>query len=186
MPVTQYEKEEYTIEAEFEYTVYDKVPHQVTIDEPYVIEHPRTYTASVPVPYEVATVEEQVTYELEEYTVEKQVPFIVEQSVTVVEVHQEPYLVEKEDRPSHVSHQERAVTPVEEGPESSESDSENIPESDSEDIPEGYIEFEGSPEDSVDMLVPRGVVQVGEPPAMRRPHIDWEEVLARYRVIDLP
>ena len=178
MPVTQYEKEEYTIEAEFEYTVYDKVPHQVTIDEPYVIEHPRTYTASVPVPYEVATVEEQVTYELEEYTVEKQVPFIVEQSVTVVEVHQEPYLVEKEDRPSHVSHQERAVTPVEDGQESSESDSE--------DIPEGYIEFEGSPEDSVDMLVPRGVVQVGEPPAMRRPHIDWEEVLARYRVIDLP
>ena len=178
MPVTQYEKEEYTIEAEFEYTVYDKVPHQVTIDEPYVVEHPRTYTASVPVPYEVATVEEQVTYELEEYTVEKQVPFIVEQSVKVVEVHQEPYLVEKEDRASHVSHQEQAVTPVEDRQESSESDSE--------DIPEGYIEFEGSPEDSLDMLVPRGVVQVGEPPAMRRPHIDWEEVLARYRVIDLP
>ena len=173
MPVTQYEKEEYTIEAEFEYTVYDKVPHQVTIDEPYVIEHQRTYTASVPVPYEVATIEEQVIYELEEYTVEKQVPFIVEQSVTVVEVHQEPYLVAKEDRPSHVTHEEQAETPVEDRQDASE-------ESDPEDIPEGYIEFEGSPEDSLDMLV-----QLEEPPAIRRPHIDWEEVLARYAVINL-
>ena len=62
-------------------------------------------------------------------------------------------------------------TPAEERQESSESDSE--------DIPEGYIEFEGSPEDSLDMLV-----RLGEPPARRRPHIDWEEVLARYAVIN--
>lgn len=39
MAVTEYEKEEFSLECEFEYTVYDKVPFTVTIDEPYVLEH---------------------------------------------------------------------------------------------------------------------------------------------------
>ena len=108
MAVTEYEKEEYTEQCEFEYTVYDKVPFTVTIDEPYVTKNKASYTATVPVPYEVVGVEEQVIYELEDYTVDKQVPFIVEDLVTVTEIQQEAYLAEKSDKKkSHVTHQQQ-------------------------------------------------------------------------------
>ena len=38
MPVTEYAKEPYQVEHKFATTVWQKLPYQITIDEPYVVE----------------------------------------------------------------------------------------------------------------------------------------------------
>lgn len=84
--MTEYEKEAYHVEKKFPQTEWDKVPFQVTIDEPYVTEVWQHYTSQILVPYEVTTVKELIVYELEEYIVPVEVPFITENIKQVVDV----------------------------------------------------------------------------------------------------
>lgn len=82
-------------------TEWDKVPFQVTIDEPYVVELWEHYTAVIQVPYEVDNVREITTYELEEYTVQQEVPFVIETPTHVVDTQQEAYTVATKETIEH-------------------------------------------------------------------------------------